>query len=226
MKTLITRAGPGTKVVVLGNISQIDTPYLTEGSSGLTYVVDRFKGWSHSGHVTLQRGERSRLADHAAEVLAAAALGPFHFMLAASATAFAVLKIAGATYLVYVGISLILSSRSPAKAASAVVPAPATVRAVFVQGFFTNVLNPKVALFFLAFLPQFIDPDAPNKPLAFIFLGAVFNFNGTLWNLFVAWFAARVSAGIDRSRLAVWFNRCIGSFFVYLGVRLAFAKPG
>ena len=69
MKTLITRAGPGTKVVCLGNIAQIDTPYLTEGSSGLTYVVDRFKGWEHSGHVTLARGERSRLADHAAEVL-------------------------------------------------------------------------------------------------------------------------------------------------------------
>jgi len=69
MKTLVTRAGPGTKVVCLGNIAQIDTPYLTEGSSGLTFVVDRFKGWAHSGHVTLQRGERSRLADHAAEVL-------------------------------------------------------------------------------------------------------------------------------------------------------------
>jgi PhoH-like ATPase len=69
MKTLVTRAGPGTKVVCLGNIAQIDTPYLTEGSSGLTYVVDRFKDWSHSGHVTLARGERSRLADHAAEVL-------------------------------------------------------------------------------------------------------------------------------------------------------------
>jgi PhoH-like ATPase len=69
MKTLVTRAGPGTKVVCLGNIAQIDTPYLTEGSSGLTYVVDRFKGWSHAGHVTLQRGERSRLADHAADEL-------------------------------------------------------------------------------------------------------------------------------------------------------------
>jgi PhoH-like ATPase len=69
MKTLITRAGPGTKVVCLGNIAQIDTPYLTEGSSGLTFVVDRFKGWPHGGHVTLQRGERSRLADHAAEAL-------------------------------------------------------------------------------------------------------------------------------------------------------------
>jgi len=69
MKTLITRAGPGSKVICLGNIAQIDTPYLTEGSSGITYVVDRFRNWAHSGHVTLQRGERSRLADHASEVL-------------------------------------------------------------------------------------------------------------------------------------------------------------
>jgi PhoH-like ATPase len=69
IKTLVTRAGPGTKIICLGNIAQIDTPYLTEGSSGLTYVVDRFKGWAHSGHVTLARGERSRLADHASEVL-------------------------------------------------------------------------------------------------------------------------------------------------------------
>ncbi|MFG6447331.1 PhoH family protein [Roseateles sp. BYS180W] len=69
MKTLITRAGPGTKIVCLGNLAQIDTPYLTEGSSGLTYAVDRFKGWGHSGHVTLARGERSRLADFASEVL-------------------------------------------------------------------------------------------------------------------------------------------------------------
>jgi PhoH-like ATPase len=69
MKTLITRAGPGTKVVCLGNIAQIDTPYLTETSSGLTYVVDHLKGWEHAGHVTLQRGERSRLADYASEHL-------------------------------------------------------------------------------------------------------------------------------------------------------------
>jgi PhoH-like ATPase len=69
MKTLVTRAGPGTKILCLGNIAQIDTPYLTEGSSGLTYVVDRFKGWSHGGHVTLARGERSRLADFASDAL-------------------------------------------------------------------------------------------------------------------------------------------------------------
>ena len=69
MKTLVTRAGPGTKVVCLGNLAQIDTPYLTEGSSGLTFVVDRFRGWEHSGHITLAKGERSRLADYAANVL-------------------------------------------------------------------------------------------------------------------------------------------------------------
>jgi PhoH-like ATPase len=69
MKTLITRAGPGTKIICLGNLAQIDTPYLTEGSSGLTFAVDRFKGWPHAGHITLARGERSRLADFASEVL-------------------------------------------------------------------------------------------------------------------------------------------------------------
>jgi PhoH-like ATPase len=69
MKTLITRAGPGSKIVCLGNIAQIDTPYLTETTSGLTYVVDRFKHWEHSGHITLQRGERSRLADYATDIL-------------------------------------------------------------------------------------------------------------------------------------------------------------
>jgi len=69
MKTLITRAGPGTKIVCMGNLAQIDTPYLTEGSSGLTFAVDRFKGWPHSGHITLARGERSRLADYASEAL-------------------------------------------------------------------------------------------------------------------------------------------------------------
>ena len=69
IKTLITRAGPGSKIICMGNLEQIDTPYLSEGSSGLAYAVDRFKGWAHSGHITLARGERSRLADWASEVL-------------------------------------------------------------------------------------------------------------------------------------------------------------
>ncbi len=69
MKTLITRAGPSTKIICMGNLAQIDTPYLTEGSSGLTFAVDKFKGWPHGGHITLARGERSRLADFASDVL-------------------------------------------------------------------------------------------------------------------------------------------------------------
>ncbi|MEN1729062.1 MAG: PhoH family protein, partial [Pseudomonadota bacterium] len=69
MKTLITRAGPGTKIVCLGNVEQIDTPYLTETTSGLTFAVDRFKYWKHAGHITLKRGERSRLADFASDSL-------------------------------------------------------------------------------------------------------------------------------------------------------------
>jgi len=69
LKTLVTRAGPGTKIVCMGNLGQIDTPYLTEGSSGLTFAVTRFRGWPHGGHITLARGERSRLADYASEAL-------------------------------------------------------------------------------------------------------------------------------------------------------------
>jgi len=155
--------------------------------------------------------------------IVAAALG-LSAILGASATAFTILKIIGAAYLVYVGVSLILSSRSSPRTGRVVAFAPATLRTVFVQGFLTNVLNPKVALFFLAFLPQFIDSDAPSKPLAFLFLGAVFDFNGTVWNLLVAWSAARFTVGIERSRLAAWFNRCIVGLFVFLVVRLVLAR--
>jgi threonine/homoserine/homoserine lactone efflux protein len=157
--------------------------------------------------------------------IAAAALG-LSAVLAASATAFTILKIVGAAYLVYVGISLIRSSRFSPLETPEVAFVPTTLRTVFVQGFLTNVLNPKVALFFLAFLPQFINSDAPSKPLGFLFLGALFNFNGTLWNLLVAWSAARFTVGMERNKLAAWFNRCIGGLFVYLGIRLVFAKQG
>ena len=157
--------------------------------------------------------------------IAAAALG-LSAVLAASASAFTILKIVGAAYLVYVGISFIRASRPSPRAAPHVALAPTTLRIVFIQGFLTNVLNPKVALFFLAFLPQFIDSDAPSKPLGFLFLGAVFTFNGTLWNLLVACSAARFTVGIQRNKLAAWFNRCIGGLFVYVGIRLVFAKQG
>jgi threonine/homoserine/homoserine lactone efflux protein len=148
----------------------------------------------------------------------AAAVG-LSALLAASAAAFTLLKWAGAAYLVYVGVSLFFASpanRSPTPELHA-----AGLRTVFLQGFLTNVLNPKVALFFLAFLPQFVDPGAANKALAFLFLGCVFIFNGTLWNLLVAWSAARVAGRFSASgRLALWLNRTVGALFVYLGVRL------
>lgn len=149
----------------------------------------------------------------------AAALG-LSALLAASATAFTVLKWVGGAYLVWMGISMLRTTMQTPEA-EARVPAQRLQR-VFAQGFATNALNPKVALFFLAFLPQFIAPDAPHKALAFLFLGCVFNFNATLWNLFVAWSTARIAGGVKDSRaVRTWINRSIGGVFIYLGVRLA-----
>lgn len=154
--------------------------------------------------------------------IAAAAAG-LSAILAASSSAFMVVKIAGAAYLVYVGLSLLRSPVTPAPIHGSF--PPLSLRQVFAQGFFTNVLNPKVALFFVAFLPQFVEPDAPSKAAALLFLGAVFNFNGTLWNLFVAWSSARVGGGLMRNvRVAPWFNRCVGGLFVFLGARLALSQ--
>jgi threonine/homoserine/homoserine lactone efflux protein len=97
------------------------------------------------------------------------------------------------------------------------------MRGIFLQGFLTNVLNPKVALFFLAFLPQFVDSEAPN-PLAFLFLGAIFDINGTLWNLLVARLAAGISSALAPSMTCKqWFNRCVGGVFILVGLRLALA---
>ena len=149
----------------------------------------------------------------------AAALG-LSALLATSAAAFAAIKWIGAAYLVYVGISL-LRTRLQAPAASGTLRAE-EARAVFVQGFLTNALNPKVALFFLAFLPQFIAPAAESKMLAFLFLGLLFNINGTLWNLFVAWSSARVAGRFRHSgAFSLWLNRTVGAMFVGFGIRLA-----
>jgi len=148
----------------------------------------------------------------------AAAVG-LSALLAASATAFTILKWVGAAYLVYLGVSLLFARPTIRQRPSAL--RVVKLRTVFLQGFLTNVLNPKVALFFLAFLPQFVDPGAPNRALSFLFLGFVFNFNGTLWNLFVAWWAARVASSLDGSgHFALWLNRTVGALFVYLGIRL------
>jgi threonine/homoserine/homoserine lactone efflux protein len=114
------------------------------------------------------------------------------------------------------------STQGARAAAAAYLTPPVGMRGIFLQGFFTNVLNPKVALFFLAFLPQFVSPDSPAKPLALLALGVIFDLNGTLWNLFLAWSAARIGGRLTASRrLKAWFNRCVGAVFVGIGVRLA-----
>ena len=152
----------------------------------------------------------------------AAALG-LSAILAASSMAFTVIKLVGAAYLVYVGIGMLRTSTATATTQPTL--ANASLGKVFAQGFLTNVLNPKVALFFLAFVPQFIDPAATHKPLAFLFLGAIFNINGTLWCLFIAWISARFrSFGVNR-RAGRWLNRTVGGIFVLLGLRLALAEP-
>jgi threonine/homoserine/homoserine lactone efflux protein len=157
----------------------------------------------------------------------AAAVGVSALMLA-SATAFSVLKWLGAAYLVYVGLRMVLS-RAPASPELAVTqPAekiPANrheLKTIFLRGFWTNALNPKVALFFLAFLPQFIAPTVEYKPLAFLLLGLLFNFNAVWvnmgWALAAVWLARK--AGGLQSRLH-WLDRVAGTLFIAFGLKLA-----
>lgn len=144
-------------------------------------------------------------------------------LLATSATAFTVVKLIGAAYLVWMGIGLLRSKAAASGAAPSLPAAP--LAAIFWQGFLTNVLNPKVALFFLAFVPQFIDPAAPSKAWAFVFLGCVFNFNGMLWCHGLALLAAGAGRRFKASaRVAQWLQRSIGALFLFLGVKLALAR--
>jgi threonine/homoserine/homoserine lactone efflux protein len=152
----------------------------------------------------------------------AAALG-LSAILATSATAFTVVKYAGATYLVWVGFQMWRADKKDHGSGEYCL---VSRRKVFTQGFLTNALNPKVALFFLAFLPQFVAHDAPSKPLAFLFLGIVFTVNGTFVNLTYAWSAARVSSMIGTGgKYTKWIKRAAGTLFVALGIRLALAEP-
>jgi threonine/homoserine/homoserine lactone efflux protein len=186
---------------------------ITPGPDTL-YIVSRTASQGSRGGTVAALGIGAGLFVHTF----AAAVG-LSALITASAAAFTLVKWIGAAYLVYAGITLLLARpaiRQPAPAIRA-----AALRTVFLQGFLTNVLNPKVALFFLAFLPQFVDPGASNKALAFLFLGFVFIFNGTLWNLFVAWSAGRIARRLDGSgRLALWLNRTVGAIFVYMGIKL------
>jgi threonine/homoserine/homoserine lactone efflux protein len=142
-------------------------------------------------------------------------------LLMTSSAAFAVVKLAGAAYLLFSGIQMLLSRPRPmadVKLQGAAIP----LGRVFWQGALTNVLNPKVALFFLEFLPQFVAADSPHKTLAFLSLGLIFILNGTLWCLGIAAFAAKAASRIRRSDgVTVWINRVLGGMFIYLGFRVA-----
>lgn len=152
----------------------------------------------------------------------AAAIG-LSAILATSATAFTVVKIVGAAYILYMAVGLLLSKcKDPAKA-TAIPPLP--YRKIYLQGLLTNVLNPKVAIFFLAFVPQFIDAGAASKPLAFVILGCIFNFNGMLWSVALAVFTGMASARLKVSpAVSLWLNRVTGGLFVWLGIKLALSK--
>jgi RhtB (resistance to homoserine/threonine) family protein len=159
--------------------------------------------------------------------VAAAALG-VGALLAASATAFTVLKWAGAAYLVWVGVRLLFARPSKQSWGSCVTPAylgaEKPLRAAFRAGFLTNVLNPKVAIFFLAFVPQFIAPGTEHKALAFLLLGTLFNINSvavnSAWAAAAGWMAR--SASVQRGMH--WLDRAAGAMFVAFGVRLALAE--
>ena len=152
--------------------------------------------------------------------IGAAALG-LSAILASSAMAFTVVKWIGAGYLIYLGVTMLMNRGSLRLDTTPVVNADSYSR-VFWQGFLTNVLNPKIALFFLAFVPQFIEPASPTKVEAFLLLGAIFNTTGTIWNIMVARGAAFLARRLRQaSKLGVWLNRGLGGLFVVLGVRLA-----
>ncbi|MEA2894112.1 MAG: hypothetical protein QOI05_4905 [Bradyrhizobium sp.] len=153
----------------------------------------------------------------------AAAIG-LSALLAASSLAFTAIKLLGAAYLLYIGIRMLLAHPKH-DAPTTGVADRLSLRQVFWQGALTNVLNPKVALFFLAFLPQFVAVDAPGKPLAFIALGLIFIFNGTIWCLGVAAFAAKAAGRVRQSSRAVlWINRALGGVFIALGIRVAMTQ--
>jgi threonine/homoserine/homoserine lactone efflux protein len=142
-------------------------------------------------------------------------------LLMASSAAFAAVKMVGAAYLLFSGVQMLLARPRPVAEAAADAGGT-SLRRVFWQGALTNVLNPKVALFFLAFLPQFVAADASHKALAFLTLGLIFICSGTLWCFGVAAFAAKAAGRLRQSAGAiVWVNRLLGGMFVYLGVRVA-----
>nr|WP_057924637.1 LysE family translocator [Burkholderia ambifaria] len=148
-------------------------------------------------------------------------------LLAASAAAFTVIKLVGAAYLIYLGVRMILVKQAAASAGAEAAQATAAkpLCQLFMQGFWTNVLNPKVVLFFVSFFPQFVSADSPHKALAFLALGSVFVVMSTIWTCIVAWVAGSVTQRFSgKPGVKKWLDRTVGSAFVGLGLRLAAAQ--
>jgi threonine/homoserine/homoserine lactone efflux protein len=186
------------------------------------YIVSRSTLYGLRGGTAAVVGVAAGIMVH----ITAAALG-ISALIAASATAFSLIKFLGAGYLIYIGIKLIVTRRGEAPEAVTMRSAAPDMTKIFRQGFITNALNPKVALFFLAFLPQFIDGGAPSKALAFLFLGVIFNINGSIWNLFVAWVSARATSLVRGAKsLQRWIDCTIGAMFIAFGIRLAVFQRG
>lgn len=173
------------------------------------------QGWRAGSAAALGIGTGTMI-----HVLAAAlGLSP---LLSASAELFTVIKLAGALYLVYLGVSLFRQPAANSTAGAAVTLPALSYGRIYRQGVLTNVLNPKVALFFLAFVPQFIAPDAPDKALAFILLGCIFNLNGMIWCHLLVFSTAYARNKVKLpARIGRWLNRGIGTLFVGLGIKLA-----
>ncbi|NJM42991.1 MAG: LysE family translocator [Brachymonas sp.] len=199
---------------------------LTPGPDVFYMVGSTLRGGMRAGVVAMAGIFAGCLAHVLAATIGLSAL------IAASATAFMVLKWIGAAYLIYIGWKML---RTPAPTDAPISPStidathahdmPPTIKTIFIQGFLSNALNPKVALFFLAFLPQFIDAQAPQATLGFLILGLIFNINAVPVNMGYVVLAAWVSRRMNSLQSGlVWLERAAGAMFIGFGVKLALSE--
>lgn len=182
------------------------------------YIVGRSIAQGRSAGLMSALGISAGCCVHA--IASAIGLGA---ILAASATAFGIIKLTGGAYLIYLGVRMLLSK--PASVSGTKTSEERAPRTIFLQAMLTNVLNPKVILFYLAFIPQFVRADAPQKTMAFLVLGVVFAAISMCWNSGTAFLAGTLSRHAGRNpHVRVWLERLVGASFVALGVKLAFTK--
>lgn len=186
------------------------------------YIIARSATQGAKGGVVALLGIMSGVSVH----IMAAALG-LSALLATSAWAFTLIKVAGCMYLLYLGFAMLIAKRPVQETTDALaeIPKMASLGRIFAGGFLTNVLNPKVALFFLAFVPQFIPAEVADKTQMFLALGGVFTLTGTSWCLLLVigtvWLRNRLR-GIGG--ISFWLNKAAGGLFVFFAVKLGLAS--